>query len=100
MRLDRALRSRFKPDHVSRGSLSLPSLHCASALAIGAALLMSAPANAQPATAPVAASLAANPLIGPWNTPDGVPPYDRITAAHYVPAFDEGMRQARAELAH
>lgn len=59
---------------------------------------MSAPANAQPATAPVAASLAANPLIGPWNTPDGVPPYDRITAAHYVPAFDEGMRQARAEL--
>lgn len=54
--------------------------------------------SAQPAHAQAAAPLSANPLIGPWNTPDAVPPYDRIKPAHYAPAFDEGMRLARKDL--
>lgn len=74
-----------------------------SAAALGVALLaMSSPLlAAEPAAtpaAPPAAALAANPLVGTWNTPDGVPPYDRIKPEHYVPAFDEGMRIARQEL--
>jgi peptidyl-dipeptidase Dcp len=53
-----------------------------------------APAEAAPAAAD---SLAANPLLGDWTTPDGAPPYDRIRPEHYGPAFDEAMRQAREE---
>ncbi len=69
-----------------------------SAAALAAALLMTnAPALAAAPAAP-AATLAANPLVGTWNTPDGVPPYDKIKPEHYVPAFDEGMRLARQQL--
>jgi peptidyl-dipeptidase Dcp len=70
-----------------------------SAAALAAALLtMSTPLIAGDAAPAPAASLAANPLIGTWNTPDGVPPYDKIKPEHYVPAIDEGMRIARQEL--
>jgi peptidyl-dipeptidase Dcp len=34
-----------------------------------------------------------NPLLSEFDTPGGVPPFDRITAAHYMPAFREGMRR-------
>ena len=66
---------------------------------VGASLLMAATLPAvQPAlaatTAAAADKLAANPLIGEWNTPDGVPPYDKIRPEHYEPAVDEGIRQA------
>ena len=42
------------------------------------------------------AEQSANPLMGTWSTPEGVPPYDRIRPEHYEPAFD----QAIAEPAH
>lgn len=41
----------------------------------------------------------ANPLFGPWDTPFGVPPFDEIELEHYRPAFDEGMKRHKKEIA-
>ena len=38
-------------------------------------------------------SLKDNPFMQEWNTPYGVPPFDKIKIEHYLPAFQEGMRQ-------
>jgi len=35
----------------------------------------------------------ANPLLGKYDTPFGVPPFDKIKAEHFLPALDEGIRQ-------
>ena len=43
------------------------------------------------------ADQSANPLLGEWRTPDGVPPYDRIRPEHYEPAFDAALLAARAD---
>lgn len=43
------------------------------------------------------ADQSANPLLGEWATPDGVPPYDRIRPEHYEPAFDIALAAARAD---
>lgn len=40
-----------------------------------------------------------NPLLAPWNTPFGLPPFDRIEDAHFAPAFDSALAQARSEIA-
>jgi len=88
----------------------LSLLNTASAVAIGATLLSAStmtliaqPANASSTGATMVAdapgaTLATNPLIGDWITPDGTPPYDRIKPEHYVPAFEEAMRHARQDL--
>lgn len=34
-----------------------------------------------------------NPFMEEYDTPYGVPPFDKITTAHFVPAFQEGMKQ-------
>ncbi|MFO7587930.1 MAG: M3 family metallopeptidase [Gemmatimonadota bacterium] len=39
-----------------------------------------------------------NPLLTGWDTPFGVPPFDRIENAHFLPAFREAMRRHRAEI--
>lgn len=39
-----------------------------------------------------------NPFFTPWTTPYEVPPFDQIKAEHYIPAFEEGMRQQKAEI--
>ncbi len=39
-----------------------------------------------------------NPLLETWNTPFGVPPFDKIKAAHYLPAFEQGFLENRAEI--
>jgi peptidyl-dipeptidase Dcp len=39
-----------------------------------------------------------NPFFSTFDTPFGVPPFDAIQNAHYVPAFDEGMKRQRAEI--
>ena len=39
-----------------------------------------------------------NPVLEPWNTPFGVPPFSEIATSHYVPAFDEGMKLHREEI--
>ncbi len=39
-----------------------------------------------------------NPLLSEYNTPFEVPPFDRIKAVHYMPAFKEGMLQQDMEI--
>ena len=40
-----------------------------------------------------------NPLLQPeWETPFGLPPFDRIKTEHFRPAFEEALRRAKAEI--
>lgn len=69
---------------------------CLLSTAIAATLLASSlPSAAQ--SVETRAEQAANPLMAAWDTPDGVPPYDRIRPEHYEPAFDLAIAEARAE---
>jgi len=43
-------------------------------------------------------SHADNPLLQPWPQPLGLPPFDRIAAGHFAPAFETAMREHRAEI--
>ena len=40
-----------------------------------------------------------NPFCRAWNTPRQTPPFSQIKIEHYQPAFEEGIRQAKAEIA-
>jgi peptidyl-dipeptidase Dcp len=40
-----------------------------------------------------------NPLLAPWTTPFGLPPFDLIRPAHFVPAFEQAMADHLAEVA-
>ena len=69
---------------------------CVLSAAIAATLMStSLPSAAQ--SSPTAAAQSANPLVGAWSTPDGVPPYDVIRPEHYEPAFDRAIAKAREE---
>lgn len=39
-----------------------------------------------------------NPLLDPWDTPFGVPPFDKIKNAHYQPAFEAAMAEHKQEI--
>ena len=39
-----------------------------------------------------------NPFFSDYNTPFDVPPFEKIMAKHYVPAFEKGMDDARNEV--
>ena len=39
-----------------------------------------------------------NPLLKEFDTPYGVPPFDKIKTAHYMPAFEAGMERHMAEI--
>ncbi len=39
-----------------------------------------------------------NPFFAPYNTPFDAPPFDKIKAEHYMPAFEKGMTQGKAGL--
>jgi peptidyl-dipeptidase Dcp len=39
-----------------------------------------------------------NPLLADWTTPYGLPPFERIAAAHFAPAFEAAMQAQRAEV--
>lgn len=39
-----------------------------------------------------------NPFFSEFKTPNGVPPFDQIKIEHYIPAFEEGMKQESAEV--
>lgn len=41
---------------------------------------------------------ALNPFFKEWKTPFGVAPFDQIQAAHFLPAFEEGMTRQKAEV--
>ncbi|WP_424136372.1 M3 family metallopeptidase [Roseomonas chloroacetimidivorans] len=40
-----------------------------------------------------------NPLLAPWTTPFGLPPFDRIRPEHFVPAFEGAMALHLTEIA-
>ena len=39
-----------------------------------------------------------NPLLADFDTPFGVPPFEQIREEHYLPAFEEAIREARDEV--
>ncbi|MEZ7954591.1 MAG: peptidase M3, partial [Bacteroidales bacterium] len=39
-----------------------------------------------------------NPLLEEWNTPFGIPPFEKIKIEHFMPAFTEAMNQHKAEI--
>ncbi|MGB4205896.1 MAG: M3 family metallopeptidase [Bacteroidales bacterium] len=39
-----------------------------------------------------------NPFMADYNTPFNVPPFDRISEKHYLPAFEEGMKRHNLEI--
>ncbi|MDL2252283.1 peptidase M3, partial [Odoribacter sp. OttesenSCG-928-J03] len=39
-----------------------------------------------------------NPFFSEYNTPYGVPPFDKIEFEHYKPAFERGMEEQRKEV--
>ena len=40
-----------------------------------------------------------NPLLEPWTAPFEAPPFDRIQADHFVPAYQDALGRHRAEIA-
>ena len=45
-----------------------------------------------------ARDLTPNPLLEPWDTPYGLPPFGRVRAEHFVPAFEVALAAHRAEV--
>src|ERR1039457_5498933 len=39
-----------------------------------------------------------NPFLKEWKTPFKTPPFNEIKLEHYLPAFEEGIKQQRAEI--
>jgi peptidyl-dipeptidase Dcp len=39
-----------------------------------------------------------NPLLADWDTPFATPPFDRLEAQHFQPAFDQAMAEQRHEV--
>ena len=39
-----------------------------------------------------------NPFFSSWETPYGIPDFGKIKTEHYLPAFEEGMRQQKEEI--
>src|SRR5438552_13315667 len=39
-----------------------------------------------------------NPLLQPWNTPHGLPPFADIAPAHFKPAFERALKEQLAEI--
>ena len=52
------------------------------------------------AAAPAAAQAppASNPFFEEWTTPFGMPPFERIKAEHYKPAFEAGIAERKKEV--
>lgn len=51
------------------------------------------------AFSPMAEPPSPNPFFSPYNTPFGVPAFDKIKPEHFEPAIEEGMKQQDAEIA-
>jgi peptidyl-dipeptidase Dcp len=69
-------------------------------VAISAATLLVACSEAPAPEAEEApeAMTAANPLLEDWDTPFGVPPFDRIESEHYLPALRTAIEMHAAEI--
>ena len=79
-------------------------------LLLASTALLASPAMSQPspspaakaptAAAPAASAVDATPLTAAWTGPyDGVPRWDKVTAAMFPAAFEAGMAEARAQFA-
>jgi peptidyl-dipeptidase Dcp len=56
--------------------------------------------STQPPVAAVpAAAEDVNPFFEAWETPYGIPPFDRIRDEHFKPAFERGIEELRTEIA-
>jgi peptidyl-dipeptidase Dcp len=64
----------------------LPALHC---------LLLLVTTILSPA---VSATSDNNPFLAPYGTPFETPPFDRIKAAHFLPALQRGMEEQKLEI--
>lgn len=66
----------------------------------GSALLLFAAAPVMRASDEITGKLetTVNPFMAPYKTPYEIPPFDLITPAHYVEAYEEGLKQARQDL--
>lgn len=51
-----------------------------------------------PTISRAAALASANPFFAEFRTPFGVPPFPEIEPAHYMPAFEKGMADQKAEI--
>ena len=49
-------------------------------------------------TKPVVVIDKTNPFFSEYNTPFNVPPFEKIMAKHYTPAFEQGMAEGRRDL--
>ena len=47
---------------------------------------------------PVETSAADNPFFAEYDTPFQVPPFDLIKPEHFIPAYEKGMEQEKAEI--
>ncbi|HMO29098.1 M3 family metallopeptidase [Enterovirga sp.] len=43
--------------------------------------------------------MTSNPLLAPWDTPHGLPPFDLITPEHFKPALEDACAEHLAEIA-
>ncbi len=55
--------------------------------------------NACPAEPEMKVSGGGNPFFIPYNTPYDIPPFNRIKPWHYIPAFKEGIKRQKKEIA-
>jgi peptidyl-dipeptidase Dcp len=79
----------------ARSSPSDPIIR--SALALPAASLNKGGSQSPPRE-PAMAATTDNPLLAAWTNPFAVPPFGRISAAHFRPAFDRAMAEQRGAL--
>jgi len=74
-----------------------PNIALTAALCLAVAACSEAPAPDAEVATPEAVA-AANPILEEWDTPFGVPPFDRIESEHYLPAFRVGMEAHNVEI--
>jgi peptidyl-dipeptidase Dcp len=55
-------------------------------------------AGAFPLAAQPQGAVSDNPLLRPWTTPFGVPPFNEITAEHFLPALKQAVAEQRREV--
>jgi len=76
-----------------------PALFVALLLAISCGGTQPTTSQGPPDPAKETAAKSENPLLGEFDTPFGVPPFDEMELAHFEPAYLEGMRLEREEIA-
>ena len=70
----------------------------AACLAVAACSESRTPEPVESVSEPAVSAERDNPLLAEWNTPFGVPPFDRIESTDYLPAMRDGVQQQQAEI--